>query len=587
MAEKDRNKRFLRSVFSRAAKPEVVEEEEKQSEWVSRRTEEERPAEKTPGFDKLALTSAAELPTIKGNMLQVWQKWAGEKMSPLLSLVSGLSVEEIVFDQHQLEREAVRISLQLEQAARKRLTSLEKISQQEFGSLNAVTQAFVSQDKMMAWVFVFPPYGEGTLQLESIGAALREAKVTTGINQEVISRIFDEKLYFRIIPVAIGTPPVQGENGTVTELYERNPEREVMIDEEGMADYKYTNYVRQVRQGDVICELTLPVPGVPGVRVDGTVAEPKPVRPASPPRGANTRITDDGLQMVATIDGHLEFENQAFQVRPVLNIRGDVDYGTGNINFLGDVHVTGDVRENFSVTASGSITVDGLVEAARIEAGGDLLISRGVVGDNRAMIRSKGVVRVKYLENCIVYASRGVYADCVMNSQIFSDSFIEVCSGRGSVIGGALTAAQSIRAKMIGAKSGRKTELTLGVLPYVQIELQDIQEDLEANRKETDELDRQLGFLERQRGLEGSDARLAKARMRRSVLEMKEQQLLKRLEKLEPMMQDVSQCKLECNEIYPITTLTVREAVWTAREVKIRCKVYYSKEEKDLKETFW
>jgi uncharacterized protein (DUF342 family) len=231
--------------------------------------------------------------------------------------------------------------------------------------------------------------------------------------------------------------------------------------------------------------------------------------------------------------------------------------------------------------------VDGLVEAARIEAGGDLLISRGVVGDNRAMIRSKGTVRVKYLENCVVYASQGVYADCVMNSQIFSDSFIEVCSGRGSVIGGALTAAQNIRAKMIGAKSGRKTELALGVLPYVQIELQDIQDDLEANRKETEELDRQLGFLERQRGLEGSDAHLAKARMRRSVLEMKEQQLLKRLEKLEPMMQDVTQCSLECNEIYPITTLTVREAVWTAREVKIRCKVYYSKEEKDLKETFW
>ena len=155
------------------------------------------------------------------------------------------------------------------------------------------------------------------------------------------------------------------------------------------------------------------------------------------------------------------------------------------------------------------------------------------------------------------------------------------------MIGGALTAAQNIRAKVIGAKSGRKTELTLGVLPYVQIELNDIHEDLENNSKETEELDRQLGFLERQRGLEGSDARLAKARMRRSVLEMKEQQLLKRLEKLEPMMQDVAKCRLEANEIYPITTLTIREAVWTAREVKIRCKVHYDKEEQELKEGYW
>ena len=586
MAEKDRVRGLFRSIFSGSAKPEETEEMEasldNKEHPAVKQTETERKGE------FLGFGSSGMLPSVKGSLLQVWQKWAGDMLTPSLSLIRGLSDEEVIFDKHQLEREAVRISLHLEQAARKRMTDIDKAAQKEDGKLDAVAQVFVSQDKMMAWLFVFPPFGnDGVFKMETIGSALQSAKVTAGIDQSMIIRVFDQKQYFQLIPIAVGTPAIQGENGTVTELFDRKLSLEVLIDEEGVADYKHSNYVRQIMQGDTICEMTLPVPGQAGVRVDGSAVEPKPVKPASPPRGANTTVTEDGLRLVATIDGHLEFDGSAFVVRPVLTVKGDVDYGVGNINFLGDVHVCGDVRENFSVIASGSVTVDGLVEAAHVEAGGDLLISRGVVGDNRAMIRSKGIVRVKYLENCVVYAGKGIYADCSMNSQLFSDSFIDISSGRGSVIGGNLTAAQNIRARMIGAKSGRRTELTLGVLPYVQIELEDIQEELESNQKERAELDRQLGFLERQRGLEGSDSRLAKARMRKSVLEMKEQQLLKRLEKLEPMMQDVTLCRLECGEVYPITTLTVHDAVWTAREHKVRCKVYYSKEEKELKETFW
>lgn len=586
MAEKDRGMGFFRSVFGRSAKPDLEEENftEKQLE-----PEVEVVDEASLAAQRLALLkNAADLPSMKGNLLQLWQKWAGESMPPRLSLLSGFRDDEITFDKLQMERETVRVSLQLEQVARKRFKDVEKVAQQEDGFLNALPHVFVSQDKMLAWLFIFPSVGErGALQQENIVGALKTARVTTGILQQKIEYAFEEKQYFQLIPVAVGTPAIQGQNGTVTELFQRHESLKVKIDDEGVADYRYSNYVRQVREGEVICEMTLPVPGTPGVRVDGTVVEPKPVKPASPPRGANTRVTDDGLQMVSTIEGNLEFEGQGFHVKPVLTIRGDVDYGTGNINFLGDVHVTGDVRENFAVTASGSVTVDGLVEGAQIEAGGDLLISRGVAGDNRAVIRSKGVVRAKYLENCTVYASKGVYADCVMNSHIFSDSFIEVCSGRGSVIGGTLTAAQVIRAKVIGAKSGRKTELALGALPYVQIELNDIQTELTDNRREMDELDRQMSFLSRQKSPDGDDSRLAKARMRKSVLEMKEQQLHKRLEKLEPMIQDVSKCRLEANEIYPITTLTIREAVWTARDVKIRCKVHYDKLEQELKEDFW
>jgi hypothetical protein len=317
------------------------------------------------------------------------------------------------------------------------------------------------------------------------------------------------------------------------------------------------------------------VEGQPGLRVDGKVVEAKSVKPAKAPGGANTAMTPDGLHLVATRAGHLEFSNGAFVVRPVLEIKGDVDYSTGNIDFNGDVHVCGDVRENFVIRASGTVTVDGLVEAATVEAGGDLTITRGVVGDNRAVLRSRGCVRVKYLENCVVYAGECVFADCIMTSHIFSDDAICVQTGRGSVIGGALTAAKSIRASVIGSQSGIQTKLTLGELPFVQSELQNIKKDLLAIEQEKRELSRCISATSEGQGLEGNSSKIAKARMRMSVLGIKEQQLHKRKERLSVMEPDYSNCVLECSIVYPVTTLNVEKASWVARDMRRYCKLRF------------
>lgn len=552
------------------------------------------------------LEEEARLPEMKGALLQVWQKYAGPVVPPpRLSLLGGMRPEEIHRDVSELARARVRLTAQMEQDAKKRIRAIEAAekaaaeaeqkrqaaglqegapSEPILPSLNASCTVYVSLDKMVAWAFLFPPLGEGDLPAEAVGDAMQAAGVTTGIDSGAVVRIFQEKPYFRLVPVAIGVPAVEGVNGEVEELFPREVTHEVKIDENGMADYRSLNYVLQVEKDQTICNISLPEPGEPGLRVDGKVVEPKRVSAAKVPRGINTTITEDGLQLIATMAGHLEYANGAFHVRPLLEIKGDVDYSTGNIDFQGDVHVFGDVRENFMVRATGTITVDGLVEAAVVEAGGDLLITRGVVGDNRALLRSKGNVRVKYLENCVVYAGQGVYADCIMTSQIFSDDVISVTTGRGSVIGGALTAAHSIKAMMIGAQSGRRTELTLGILPYVQSEMQNALEDLDNITRESKELDRQLSWLESNQGQEGISSKLAKAKMRKSVLGMKEQQIMKRQERLLGMMVDLSKCRLECDIIYPVTSLTVQDVTHVITEMHRRYHVAYDVRTGELKE---
>ena len=137
---------------------------------------------------------------------------------------------------------------------------------------------------------------------------------------------------------------------------------------------------------------------------------------------------------------------------------------------------------------------------------------------------------------------------------------------------------------MIGAQSGRRTELTLGVLPYVQTELQSLEEDLESVRTELGRLERNLEYLEGQLGQDLSDPRLARIRMRKSVLGMKEKKLVMRQEALSPMHPELSLCRLECSTIYPITVLTVQDRLWVAKEIRHHCRVRFDEKTGELKE---
>ncbi len=574
----------FKAVFGKRKEPEAEAEEQEPIKPAAELVIEEVPPE------PMDWKESGRLPPVEGSLQKLWQMWAGDAMRPSLSLATHLEEKNVELDAETLEQEAGRMMLQLEQEAEKRIKLLEGMVRQEKPeSLPAQTVLYVSRDRMLAWAFLFPPVGEGSdVQADEIGRAMQKSKVLSGIDTGTVVRLMQEKPYFQILPIAVGTPAVPGVDGELKEYYEETLPFEVKIDENGVADYKASNYVRQIMKDDVICDITYPVEGKPGTRVDGSVAEPKKVKPLKIPQGQNTKLTEDELHLVAGIDGNLEFRNGVFHISPVLVIPGDVDYKVGNIHFDGDVHIHGDVRENFSVTATGSITVEGLVEAADIVAGGDLLISRGVVGDDRALIRSRGCVRVKFLENCVVYAKESIFADCIMNSLVFSDNSINVSSGRGSVIGGTLTAAERIRANMVGAQSGKRTQLRLGLLSYDKGAAKRLEEEMEHNRKEIAEVDRQIHELEELGGPVGSDMELAKLRQKKTQLELKGRKIVPELEDEteEQLIPDLARCRLECNMVYPNTALTIHGSTWTVRESKTRCKVLYDVENNKLKEVY-
>jgi hypothetical protein len=525
-----------------------------------------------------------------GSLLRLWRQWKKDDLStpPPLSLTGGDPKLQLPLSGNQaISREKLRLKAQLEKDARERLRVMETDGPDK--DRDAECRVYQSRYGMVAWVFIFPPVGGGKLHMDAVGKALQTSGVTSGIDSSMVLRLVQEEAFFQLIPIACGTQPVEGKDGYVVEHYPREFQRAIKIDENGVADYRSITYVQVIQKGDVICDIFPPVEGQAGLRVDGKILEPKRVHPAKIPAGGNTELSEDGQHLVASIDGHIVFSKDAFMVRPLLDIKGDVDYSTGNVDFRGDVHIHGDVRENFFVRATGTVTVDGTVEAANIEAGGDILVSCGVLGDNRATIKSAGCIRVKYLESCVAYASQGVYADCIMSAQVFSDDEISVTTGRGTVIGGSLTAGRKITARMIGSQSGMKTSLVLGVLPYNQEKMRNDSADLKTIHMEMEELSKTLEQLEQeaQQGMAGMNEKLAKARLRKSVLSMKESQLLKHKEQLnQPTSVDLSKCRLECDMIYPASSLRIQNATWTTSQVRKACKLGYDEMTADIREIY-
>ena len=241
---------------------------------------------------------------------------------------------------------------------------------------------FLSSDRMVAWLFLFPPTAQGTdLTFPQLCRALSEHDVSCGIDWALLRSLPARRdRYFQLFPIACGTLPAPGRDGRVIDRCPRTQGTEVQAEELGQADYVTLKLVREIQAGDVICELVPPAPGIPGNTVTGISLPAPEGRPAQAPQGRNTRLSEDGRFLVAAQDGHVEFSGRNFQVRPVLELFPSDLCAARTIKFLGDIHVHGDLCCGTAICALGSVQVDGAVEACSIEAGCHIIVSSGVQG---------------------------------------------------------------------------------------------------------------------------------------------------------------------------------------------------------------
>jgi uncharacterized protein (DUF342 family) len=165
-----------------------------------------------------------------------------------------------------------------------------------------------------------------------------------------------------------------------------------------------------------------------------------------------------GDEVVAAIGGRPTLAGDVrVEVVPLFEVRQDLDYAVGNIEFAGDVIVRGDVRPGFSIAAGGSVVVQGLVEGAQITAGGDLSVL-GAAGEHGSVFDVGGDLVARYLHS-VVARVRGTAAvsleivNCTLSAERVSTS------SRGRIVGGSVIATAEIDAGSLGSHSRRYTEV--------------------------------------------------------------------------------------------------------------------------------
>lgn len=314
---------------------------------------------------------------------------------------------------------------------------------------------------MAAYLRVKPAAADQVVTYDEVLNYLTEKEVTYGIREAAIRDFCDGKKYYMELLCAQGDPPVDGEDGYITYNFDTDTDFRPKEREDGTVDFRDLGTVKNISKGEELCRIVPPTPGKDGRDVYNREVSFKPGRSPVLPAGLNTEVSEDGLALVAGVDGCIEFKKSRIDVNEVFIVRGDVNSASGNIKAIGSVIVQGDVREGFSVTAGKDITIRGMAEGAFIEAQGNITISNGMNGMGRGTLKAGGNIVGKYFENAVLEAEGDIYADVLMTCRAKAGGSIILKGRKASLIGGKYEAGQKIVARNIGTGTSGKTAVSI------------------------------------------------------------------------------------------------------------------------------
>lgn len=325
------------------------------------------------------------------------------------------------------------------------------------------TYVRVSSDEMEAYLYLaVPKYGED-YTVERLLKLLKENKVIFGINKKHLKDIIKVQAYQSEILVAKGLKSVDGIKGRYEYKFNTNPSGKPLIREDGSVDYQSAFAVQTVDKGDVIAVYKPATLGRMGETVTGKDIEPKKGKELLPLKGKGFQCLEDGNTYVATISGKIVYQNNRIMITNLLEIKGDLDYNNGKIDFNSDVVIYGDVKNTSTIKSGGSVTINGNVGATTIIAAKDIIIRKGMQGGGKAIIKSGGSVYAQFIEGSYVEAKEDIQTDILMNCTVRAGDNILVAGKKATIIGGSVKAASRIDVMVAGNDAEIHTKLAVGM----------------------------------------------------------------------------------------------------------------------------
>jgi uncharacterized protein (DUF342 family) len=260
------------------------------------------------------------------------------------------------------------------------------------------------------------------------------------------------------------------------------------VNKDGSINFMDRGEIPYVEEDAFLAAKIFPEPGAPGIDIFGREIPVKAPLDMTFSSGPGTRISEDGVRIYAQTAGqpHLDAMGN-ISVCPEFQIKGDLGFETGDVNFDGNVIVNGTVKQGFKVKCA-SLTARE-IQGAQIDIAGDLNVSLGIV--DTELVKVKGSVQAKFIHNSKINA----FGDLIVQKEII-DSKIYLSGAcineTGSILNCEISAKMGIRAGSIGNKSSRPSTLTVGVDEHTNMLVARVDARLNVNntavRELTDEL---------------------------------------------------------------------------------------------------
>lgn len=296
----------------------------------------------------------------------------------------------------------------------------------------------------------------------SLMLCLNRKGVRFGIKTDVVGAVIRDAVFDKEVLIAEGKNPVAGLNARVAMEVNINHDFKPQQNGDGTVDYRNVNTITQVKNGQVIAKKILATKGEAGHAVSGQEITPIPGNDVKFTGGKNTRVSDDGLYLLATKSGFIYKEGDVIHVGEVLPIPKDVDFSVGNIKYSGDIQINGSVLPGFTVETEGNIAIHGQVESARIISRcGSVEIHKGVIGKGDTLVSGKTGVKTEFAQEAVLKSDGMVVINkFCMHSDAICDIF-EIKNPHSNLIGGSVIAFSHIEAFNVGNEKGVVTKLSL------------------------------------------------------------------------------------------------------------------------------
>jgi uncharacterized protein (DUF342 family) len=359
----------------------------------------------------------------------------------------------------------------------------------------------VSNDKLTATIHFTNCDEDFKCTKAQLDAVLKTNLIIYGVHHEVLNNIANNPREFLLSKtiVASGDTPIEGESGYIKFLFElKGKGNKPMEMEDGTVDYKEVANINNVRKGELIAERIVAKDGINGKAVTGEVLFAKAGKEERFKIGKNVVMDADKVFLFAAIDGMIvTTDREKINVFPIFEVNGDVDYNTGNIDFVGTIVIRGNVRTGFKVKADGDIRIIGSVEGAELDAAGSIEISAGIIGQNKGLVKAGKNVKTAFIQDGNVEAGEDVLvSQSIMHSTIRAGKDV-ICQGvKGLIVGGMIQAGEKVAARTVGNSMATNTIIEVGVLPELRNEMLQLRGQLRVHMETLEKTDKALGMLD-------------------------------------------------------------------------------------------